>query len=255
MNGNDENILANKNYISSGLISEIIETNDGKKRFIVSKVLLDLPSAKYKNISNLSLSKMAIPDNDEINNDKIITKDHDTITSLKDINLKNQILKIRQKANLKNTKPDGLDLTTVEPASKNNNKLLTPLSKREFTSELRKSSNISNKNKFGLVSLENKNSEVIIDKLKDIKNTNEEIINDDEKIDPIELKNFFKKIIDHEKSSEKRKKRILMMLLKILASFFVILVFLMGIILIYCLITQIQEIENRNHLKMNPSYS
>jgi hypothetical protein len=249
MNGNDENILANKNYISSGLISEIIETNDGKKRFIVSKVLLDLPSAKYKNISNLSLSKMAIP-----GNDKIITEEHDTITSLKDINSENQIL-IRQKANLKNTKPDGLDLTTVEPASKNNNKLLTPLSKREFTSVLRKSSNISNKNKFGLVSLENKNSEVIIDKLKDIKNTNEEIINDDEKIDPIELKNFFKKIIDHEKSSEKRKKRILMMLLKILASFFVILVFLIGIILIYCLITQIQEIENRNHFKMNPSYS
>jgi hypothetical protein len=253
MNSNDENILANKNYISTGLISEIIKTNNAKKRFIVSKVLLDLPSAKYKNILNLSLSKMAIPDNDEINNDKIITEDHDTITSLKDINLKNQILKIRQKANLKKTKPDSLVLTSVEPAS--NNKLLTPLSKREFTSELRKSSIISIKNKFGLVSLENKNSEVIIDKLKEIKNTNEEVIDDDEKIDPVELKKFFKKIIDHDKFSEKRKKRFLMMLLRILASFFVILVFLMGIILIYCLITQIQEIENRNLLKMNKTYS
>jgi hypothetical protein len=132
---------------------------------------------------------------------------------------------------------------------------LTPLSKREFTSELRKSSIISIKNKFGLVSLENKNSEVIIDKLKEIKNTNEEVIDDDEKIDPVELKKFFKKIIDHDKFSEKRKKRFLMMLLRILASFFVILVFLMGIILIYCLITQIQEIENRNLLKMNKTYS
>ena len=49
-------------------------------RFIINKVLFDLPSAKYKSISktDLSMSKMVIADHE----------DQDTITSLKDIYIK-----------------------------------------------------------------------------------------------------------------------------------------------------------------------
>ena len=99
------------------------------------------------------------------------------------------------------------------------------------------------------------NSDALIYKLHEIQNNNKDVTNDDEKIDPAELKKFFKKIIDHDKYKEVRKKTIIKIVLNILATFFVIIIFLMGITIIYCLVTQIQEIESRNLSKDNESYS
>ena len=47
------------------------------------------------------------------------------------------------------------------------------------------------------------NSDALIYKLHEIQNNNKDVTNDDEKIDPAELKKFFKKFIDHDRSEEK----------------------------------------------------
>ena len=94
------------------------------------------------------------------------------------------------------------------------------------------------------------NSDALIYKLHEIQNNNKDVTNDDEKIDPAELKKFFKKIIDHDKYKEVRKKTIIKIVLNILATFFVIIIFLMGITIIYCLVTPIQEMESRNLSKV-----
>ena len=77
---NEENLTVKKDELIIECVSDITETKYAKKRFIVNKVLFDLPSAKYKSISktDLSMSKMVIADHE----------DQDTITSLKDIYLK-----------------------------------------------------------------------------------------------------------------------------------------------------------------------
>ena len=82
---NEENLTVKKDELIIECVRDITETKYAKKRFIINKVLFDLPSAKYKSISktDLSMSKMVIADHE----------DQDTITSLKDIYLKNQIQK------------------------------------------------------------------------------------------------------------------------------------------------------------------
>ena len=82
---NEENLTVKKDELIIECVRDITETKYAKKRFIVNKVLFDLPSAKYKSISktDLSMSKMVIADHE----------DQDTITSLKYIYLKNQIQK------------------------------------------------------------------------------------------------------------------------------------------------------------------
>ena len=82
---NEENLTVKKDELIIECVRDITETKYAKKRFIINKVLFDLPSAKYKSISQkeLSMSKMVIADHE----------DQDTITSLKYIYLKNQIQK------------------------------------------------------------------------------------------------------------------------------------------------------------------
>lgn len=249
------------------LVTETKKTR--KKKFIVTQVLQDLPSALYKSISTTDLSKsfLAIsnqninvhPDYNRISSDD--TEGQDTIVSLKDATFKKQLEKIKLNSSLKASKyvPPSLNLepkysSKISP-KKTKDKTPTPISKREFSFDIRRSvTSISSKNQANkgfknsknvLNSLyDGENSEIFIEKcIHEIKINNEEAKTEDEIIDPEFLRETVRKIIARDKKSEKRKKCIIISLFKLLTFLLLNIIFLMGGVVIFSLITRMKQMQ------------